>query len=42
MRRVELVADGDVASYMFRRRALGSAYSQLIGHSDVGITYLAA
>ena len=41
MHRVELVADGDVVSYMFRRRALGSAYSQLIGHSDVGITYLA-
>ena len=30
MQKVEWVADGDVVSYIFRRRALGNAHSQLI------------
>jgi hypothetical protein len=31
MQRVELVADADVISFMFKRLPLGDAYSQLIG-----------
>lgn len=41
MRKVELVADGDVVSYMFRRCPLGNAYSELIGSHGAGITLLA-
>jgi predicted nucleic acid-binding protein len=41
MQNVELVADGDVVSYIFRRKALGNAYSQLIGLRRTGITLLA-
>jgi predicted nucleic acid-binding protein len=41
MRKIELVADGTVVSYMFRRRALGNAYTQLIGDCPTGITLLA-
>jgi predicted nucleic acid-binding protein len=41
MQKVELVVDGDVVSYIFRRRALGNAYSQLIGLRRTGITLLA-
>ena len=40
MRKIELVADGTVVSYMFRRRALGNAYTQLIGDCPTGITLL--
>jgi hypothetical protein len=41
MRKVELVADADVVSYMFKRTRLGDAYSQLIGLRRTGITLLA-
>lgn len=41
MRTVELVADGDVISYMFKRTALGKAYAELIGSRRTGVTLLA-
>jgi predicted nucleic acid-binding protein len=41
MRKIELVADGDVVSCMFKCTALGEAYSQLIASRRTGITYLA-
>lgn len=40
MQKVELVADADVISFMFRRSPRGEAYSQLIGASPTGITWL--
>ena len=40
MSAIELVVDEDVVSFMFRRRALGNAYSQLIGPCRTGITWL--
>jgi len=40
MQRVELVADADVVSFMFKRGSLGDAYSRLIGESRTGITWL--
>jgi predicted nucleic acid-binding protein len=41
MRRVELVADGDVISYMFKSTPLGDAYTDLIDSRKTGITLLA-
>ena len=41
MQKVELVADGDVISFMFKRLPLGDAYSRLIGETPTGITWLA-
>jgi predicted nucleic acid-binding protein len=41
MRKVELVADGDVISYMFKRTPLGLAYYNLIDSRPTGITLLA-
>jgi predicted nucleic acid-binding protein len=41
MRKVELVADGDVISYMFKRTPLGDAYTELIDSRLTGITLLA-
>jgi len=38
MKPVELIADTNVVSYMFRRSALGLAYKELIGAQSVGIT----
>jgi predicted nucleic acid-binding protein len=40
MQSVELVADADVVSFMFKRGSLGDAYSRLIGESRTGITWL--
>ena len=36
MRKVELGADGDVISYMFKGTPLGEAYSALIGPTRDG------
>jgi predicted nucleic acid-binding protein len=41
MRKVELVVDGDVISYMFKCTPLGDAYSELMGSRRTGITLLA-
>jgi predicted nucleic acid-binding protein len=41
MRKVELVADGDVISYMFKGVPLGDAYTELIDSRQTGITLLA-
>jgi predicted nucleic acid-binding protein len=41
MRKAELVADGDVISYMFKRTPLGKAYTELIGSRRTGLTLLA-
>ncbi len=41
MRRVELVADGDVISCMFKRTLLGDAYTELIDAGQTRITLLA-
>jgi len=41
MRKVELVADGDVISYMFKCTPLGDSYAELIGTRPTGITLLA-
>jgi predicted nucleic acid-binding protein len=41
MRKAELVADGDVISYMFKGTPLGESYSALIGPRKTGITLLA-
>jgi tRNA(fMet)-specific endonuclease VapC len=40
MKRVELILDTDVASFMFRECERGAAYSELIGESRAGITLL--
>ena len=40
MTHVELVADSDVVSYMYKRVPLGDAYSDLIGVRRTGITLL--
>ena len=41
MRKVELVADEDVISYMFKRSPLGEAYTDLVDSQNTGITLLA-
>ena len=41
MRKVELVADGDVISYMYKRTPLGDAYTELMASQITGITLLA-
>ena len=41
MTRVELVADSDVISYLYRNGPLGKAYSDLVGLRRTGITLLA-
>ena len=38
MRPVELVADTDVVSYMYKGGALGAMFSDLVGSSSTGIT----
>ena len=40
MTHVDLVADSNVVSYIYRRGPLGRAYSDLIGVSRTGITFL--